>query len=311
LAPSRLAGAPFVLSGGVFVASPPSITPTLGGIELLTDPGLEATYTAGLCNSLAKAGSPTLAQSADVHAGGSTKAQEFTAVADNNQLTFGNYTPTDGLWYQFSVWSKRTAGTNNKVRGNLYQVSSVFFGPFISATYAQYVVIRRAVGASAMERVPLQQIGTGYDTIVVDDCSFQALTFPTCLGSVYDVGADGDFKLTVTALTAGTQAGQFFCLDNPCNPLNFGLVYHDGTNLTVVKCLNGVYSNLFTPVAVTYGATKPIWLSKRGPTVTAYYGGTRIGAGSIAESAITNNTIVAPFSTYAGNTFANLDIQAA
>jgi hypothetical protein len=292
-----------VLNGGVFVASPAAITPTLSGVELVTNGNMEAgDPPTGWVSS-----SATLASVTDEHAGGTgTKSLQATAIATGYMYATQNITVTIGQWYRAAAWVKNGTGTGY---ARAHDGTSFPLIKNSSAAWASGLTVYRSL--ATVNQMGLVSNATAGQTLLLDDFSLQAISFPTTLGTPYDLGADGDFKVTLPALTAGTQVGQFFCLDNPLNPRNFGLIYHDGTSLTVVKCFNGVYTNLFTPVAATYGATKQLWLSKRGPTVTAYYGGVKIGTGAIDEDAIRNNTIVAPFSTYSGNTFANLDLQAA
>jgi len=76
--PSVFTGTTWAISTGKAIN-----TPTLGA-ELLTDPGLEGTYTAGKANALTKTGLPTLTESADAHGG--SKAQEFTGAAITNAV---------------------------------------------------------------------------------------------------------------------------------------------------------------------------------------------------------------------------------
>lgn len=307
LVPARLAGAAFRSGGGVFVASPPSITPTLSGIELVTNGTFDTNLASWGTTDSGSDGSWTVAGGVASLSAGATNTSYNDGIAQAVAITTGTWWRFTGRFAKGGAKVAEafiySAGNSSKYLINL---------AVVPASLTAYTTVFRGIASENMTIYirPNKAVGD-VDVLQVDDISVRAISLPSTLGTPYDIGADGDFKVTLPALTAGTQAGQFFCVDNQLNPRNFGLIYHDGTNLTMLKCLNGAYTNLFTPVAAAYGATKPLWLSKRGPTVTAYYGGVKIGTGAIPEDAIRNNTIVAPFSTYSGNTFANLDLQAA
>ena len=109
-------------------------TPTLG-TEVCSDPGLEATYTSGKCDTLTKGGTPTLAESADVHGG--SKAQSFVADAQLENVRLAMTGLTAGTWYSMSQWSKRSAGTKGGV-ALLTNINGTTMGPRITdANYTQ------------------------------------------------------------------------------------------------------------------------------------------------------------------------------
>jgi hypothetical protein len=159
-------------------------TPVLG-VELFTDPGLEATYTAGLCDSLVvSGGSPTLAQSADVHGG--AKAQQFTATARYNSIrqAMPAGARLANTWYQASLWSKRTAGAGNGVYA--YLNGSDIDRPFsviTSAAYIQQTITFKINAALSYQRFALIDANDAgsYDTVIVDDFSYKLLPISTLI----------------------------------------------------------------------------------------------------------------------------------
>ncbi|MFA5379431.1 MAG: hypothetical protein WC455_26985 [Dehalococcoidia bacterium] len=279
--------------------APATITPTLSGVELLGDPGLEGTYTDGLCANMIKSGLPTVNQSADVHGG--AKAQEFTAALQYNRLEFPEITLAAGAWVQNSAWAKRTAGTQGEVKFR-DSVSGGFPNGITSAVYVRHIIVKRTTGANFSLQLNEYAV-TNHDTVIVDDWSIQALSFPTCLGDVRTL-TQSDYIVQVGCnVVAGTQIGVCFALDDAANPQNYGLAYIDGVNIHVVQCVAGVYQteSINVAQAVTPGAM--VGIAKTGNSVVLTYNGTAVGTPQTLNAALCGNLKVGLFSTYAGNFF--------
>lgn len=113
--------------------------------ERFADPGLEANYTAGKCDSISKDRNLTLTQSSDVHGG--VKAQQSVGA-----LTYDgfHYAPTTAVkkWYRTSAWVKRGATGSSNVRLTL-------FGD---------TVVRPSYIHTITDAVSTQYIATGYQS---------------------------------------------------------------------------------------------------------------------------------------------------
>ncbi len=277
----------------------PAITPTVGPTELLTDPGLEAAYTDGLCVSLGKGGSPTVSESADVHGG--SKAQQFTATAQNDRVYWTGPAGVVGAWYQWTCWGKRTAGAGGTaVVRILHSGATAAAKAITAAAYTQYVFTARAGTTGVLYLYPAYDGGSSsYDAVIVDDGSLMAITFASCLTYL---GArnirPGTYTCTPT-LTAATQCGIAI---GYANPTNLVLAYHDGVNAKLDKCVGGTWTSVISGAAA-YGAAKvlKVIIAANGTDYALYYDGAQVGV----TTAVTDaglGTGVCGFSALAGNT---------
>jgi hypothetical protein len=157
------------------IPEPPCPSPVLGP-NLLSDPGLEANYTGGLCDTISKYGTSFVAQSADVHSG--SKAQQFAATAKRQNLYFNPITPSPGVWYRCTAWGKRLSGSGGTVRCGIYQNNGQqrLSQAFVETDYTQKVVPYKPADASGIYVfAAYESDDTPLDAIVVDDVAFQAL----------------------------------------------------------------------------------------------------------------------------------------
>lgn len=317
--PSPLQGSTWAIVSGKAVN-----TPTLGA-ELLTDPGLEATYTAGLCDTLTKAGGPTLAQSADVHGG--SKAQEFTAAAGGNSLNWANATPTAHTWYQFSLWCKRTAGTQT---GTLMQINQTGGIPnaapssqdIISATYKQYAVsILSPTTAAINPRALFQNGGAPFDTIIIDDGSLKPITTASPFATVPATQADVVIKIMPPGTYAGFAdacwMGIMLRMDSATAPTNYIMASirprQAGTTLGVanlIKRVGATYTTLISDSIITIAASAWLEVRASGSTISLWYNGTQVGTDqTVSDAGILNNSVHGMYST-GGNAVDRFLLQA-
>lgn len=281
-------------------------TPNLGS-ELLPDPGLEANYTAGLCDSLVVTGSPTVAESGTVHGG--SKAQSWIPAAQNNLIYYNLSTlVTTGGWYQFSLWNKRTAGSGSAVYGYCDATNTVsgnfMFGPLSDANYTQKIGTARVTNSTnaklgAKEYAAAPAPG---DTILLDDMSVKALTLAELIASRQFKVSNVTVSIKYTASAYEVWGGLVICLDSAASPANFILAsccrVADGTFfVSLVKCVAGTYTSL-TSGAPAYSAGKVLQVVKSGTSVSVYWNGTQVGTTqTVSDAGITNNTIHGIFST--------------
>jgi hypothetical protein len=291
------------------VAVPAAITPTLSGIELVTNGTMEAgDPPTGWSQSGA-----ALDGVADEHTGG-LGAQSLSVLNSGaaSGYSFRNVTLAVGSWYMFSVWCKMTNGTFTLQSYLQDQTTFADMSKKLNTSFPTWIYLfscGRAINAT--NRVILQNNSTtSGDGGRFDDVSTQAITLPSTLGTPQTIGAP-DFwgEITVT-LTAGTQAGVMLCINDPANPTSFVLAYHDGTNFHAVKCVNGTYAAESINVAATYSAAKRICYAKEGSSWWFWYNEVLMTGSpvTISDAEIVSNKTHTWFSTYAGNTFAELGI---
>jgi hypothetical protein len=158
------------------------------GPNLLSDPGLEANYTAGKCDTLTEWGNPVLWQSTDVHGGYS--AQQFMALAPGDDLYFDPpFQGTALKWYRGSTWAKRLAGDTGSVYPSLYDRRTGFHQnlPITSTDWQKYEVVIQASYNNDLYFLPVVQVGdTGFDTVIVDDCQLAEVTLNPATTKILD-----------------------------------------------------------------------------------------------------------------------------
>jgi hypothetical protein len=280
------------------VAVPASVSAT----ELLSDPGLEATYTAGQCDTLDKIGTPLLVQSANVHGG--SKAQQFTAIAQNDRV-FEDYTGVNGRVYVVGMWGIRTvgaAGTTNLVFYDGGTLRTV--GAITGAAYANQIAIWKAAATGLSMQCRDTGAGPLWDTVVIDDMSIKTLI--SCLGTSYTGDSQGHHYIEPT-VTAGHWGG--FCkVDSTSNPQNgiFAYVNQIDSKAYLDKIVTGVRSNL-TSGAITYGAGKRIAWTQVGNSVQLYYDGLAVSTAQDVGATLGAYTTYCPLATDAATTFANFN----
>jgi hypothetical protein len=279
--PAGWTGATWTISSGKGVCSP-----TLGE-ELIADPGLEATYTDGLCASLIKNGSPTLAESADAHGG--SKAQEFTAAAGDDYVY--KYVTPAVTWYKFTTYAKRTAGAQGKTCIRLYQNGNSIFGSdysdgITSATYAIKTAVHPAISATANSKIyyPAYQYTAagGIDTVIVDDMSLKTMA-QSSLMALRKARADVTTKAQYTWDRNG-WVGVIARANAATNPDTFLMAYYRNYDPTycyicLKKCVAGTWTSLIdtwsnTPAAGGGGIPSATqWLEIRcsGNTVQLFH----------------------------------------
>jgi hypothetical protein len=281
-------------------------TPTQGA-EILADPGLEGTYTAGLVAELVKVGSPTVAQSADAHGG--SKAQSFASTGTNQYVgtTHARYTLSTGAWYAMSLWGKMDVAGLQSIPISLVQGWSTtgYLLIFNSGTYSARRRISRCTNGAAYQLAWLFSQGAGGQTDIIDDLSLKALTLSSLFATINASTPNVKVRATVAALTSFTQAGLVARLDSAVSPANFVIAYFDGSgNVKIDECVAGVYTNLAT-VAKAFTAADTLELDLSGTAYRLYHvtsGGTHT---LIASGTVTTSTgnLHGLFSTYASNTF--------
>ena len=142
-----------------------------------------------------------------------------------------------------------------------------------------------------------------WDNITLKPLTLSSL-FTSISESTPDVVASVDL-----VLTAGTQAGLVLCLDDATTPANFIIVYCDGTNVIVDKCVAGTYTNVLSG-AVTYGAGYMLRVDINDGVGRVYYNNLLVGTFTVADAGVKDNVLHGLFSTYSANSIDNYNIYA-
>ncbi|MDQ1307663.1 MAG: hypothetical protein QG671_3496 [Actinomycetota bacterium] len=275
------------------VATAPSI-----GANLFTDPGLEGTYTGGLCAALfVDSGTPTMAQSADAYAG--SKAQQFTAAARYDRLA-QSVTVVAGTFYRVGLYAKRLSGTGGGVYGRVYDGATWYNFPlYTDAAYTRKVRIVKAATTDMVVRVVQDNNITDFDTVVVDNAAVESIDLASCLNLAGDAGTrEGIFDSHPT-LASASECGHAIGVDSETTPTYGIFAFHDGANAHLCKLVNGAWTSL-VDASASYGAARQIRIHSVGTTFTLYYNNTLIGAAqTIADAGF--GTKVCRFSTDALN----------
>jgi hypothetical protein len=290
---------PAPLIGGTWsVSSGAAVNGATPGADLLTDGSLEANYTAGKCDSLNKAGTPTLAESSDAYDG--VKAQEFTAGAGGQSVSFPNNTPVAGQFYRFRGYGKRTAGSTSSGAQLAIEQGPLFISarPISSATYAAIGTVIRAESTAGMGKYAIRAGDAPHDTVIGDAYTLQKYTTSEMF-SLFDSG-----RANVTLKVRGTwNTTELFGLiaraDNTTNPQNFiSLIWIPdliATSFLLDKWIGGVPTTVAKATVIGSGepsASQDMELRLSGTTVQMYWNGTQVGTDyTISDAAIVTNDI--------------------
>jgi hypothetical protein len=273
--PAIWTGPTWAISGGLALN-----TPTLDG-ELLTDPGLEAPYVGGKCNTIViTSGAPTLADGApDVHGG--SHAQQMANNAAGDSIKWPNVTPTAGMWYVGSLWDKRTGGAGN---GPLFQLAQP--GTGLPAAYMQrnsrdaaWTQVRQAIvagSAAAMVNI-MVQYGAG-QTVIYDDGSMKAVAAPTHFAFLSsDVSADVVIKLAISSYDM--LSGIVFRANDRANPTDYhvALMWNDQPSyvntcrVAMLRFVAGVPAVVIAATTVTFVADADLEVRCSGDQLELWY----------------------------------------
>lgn len=197
---------------------------------------------------------------------------------------------TLNTWYQI-VWTLTfTSGAGFL---GWHGASNVF-----RTTSGTFVDSGRAVATALGVRAASTGVGD------IDNVSVKALTLNQLF--VVKVGTTVTGKPT---LTAGNPAGLVAKLDSISSPANGIFAYHDGTNVVMLKLVSGTYTQLIS-TAVTYSAGATMELrNPSGTTWQLWYNGSQRGTDqTISDASVVAGTLAGGFSTYSGNSIADLTV---
>jgi len=287
--PSPLVGATWAVSSGVAVNDP-----TLGE-ELLTDPGLEANYTAGLCDTLTKSGgTPTLEEeTVDVHGG--SKAQKFTAAAAQDRLNYPILSSLPAGWYDVRAWCKRATGASGLPRLQLDQIGGGADRSldYVGAAWAQRGMLLRCDNLNTVVHIIRDVASSGWEANIVDDGSLKAAT-QSDLMALIPASADIVLKAKFNEHLYGS-GGLVLRANAQSDPSSFvvlSYVRHTATGIQflVDKNVAGTWTNVLNWTSATFDADAWLELRANGSTVQLFYGEKQKGDDlTVADNELINN----------------------
>lgn len=311
---------PAIFTGSTFaiVSSRLVNTPTLGS-EILTDPGLENAYTAGLCGSLtltdANTNSTLVDETSDVHGGSHAQKATFGDSVDLVQVNTG--AGVADKWYQYSVWGKRTAGSNGNSGMSAFQTGMLPdsgnspVADITSASYTQYKIAFYSTSTNLIFARPAYQISTAGDTIIVDDHSLKQITRSSLyLLANFNV-LNGTWKVRPDTFVDNSLNAIVIRADGSSDPTNcIYAVFQKQPRANAIlvylmKKLSATTSVVLTVQTATIVADAWFEVRASGTAIGLYYNGTQISTNQTVADANLNavgNTYAGIFST-GGNKF--------
>lgn len=197
---------------------------------------------------------------------------------------------TIGKWYRITYSATFSSGQSRVLLGSLAGALSSSTSPFMTG---------RATTAFAGVR------GQGPMTGTIDNFSAKELLLKDLLSLYSSSTPDVLLGIDITVVT-DTQVGMALNWDSSSNPQNGVLVYFDGTNCKIDKCVAGVWTNVLSSAATV----SRLIVGKIASSYRVYTPTASIGSVTIADAGIINNTLHGWFNTYEGNTVDNWTVYA-
>lgn len=293
---------PSVFTGGTWaiVSGKAVNTPTLQG-ELLANPGLEGSYTAGLAPSLSKTGSPTVSEDTSTPHGGSS-AQQFIAAANGNLLQFTSPAGVADTWYQVSEYAKRTAGATTTTCMGVFQTGMLpetANSPFAEIVSATYILLKFAFYSTSTNTIftrPVQEATTpGGQTVIVDDVSLQKITRSSLYTLTNSGAKDGIWKVKPDTFTDNSLCGVVIRADSGTDPTNciYAVIQRQprASTSVLIYLMKKVGSTTSLVMSVqTAAIVADAWFEVRasGTTISVWYNGVQKGTNQTVSDAKLN-----------------------
>lgn len=173
-----------------------------------------------------------------------------------------------------------------------------------------YACTVRATGAAATFvpaiRDNQKRIGSA---ALFDDLSARPITLASTMLTENTPSADVDFSALTTWLYPVSAHGLVARVDSDTDPRNFIVAYMCvgsalARKIIIDKCVNGVYTNLYSANQPLTEPLKELRLACVGTSVALYFNGTQVGSTlTVADASIVDNTRHGLFSTHESNSF--------
>lgn len=289
----RWVGSTWTLGGGGVQNTPSTV-----GAELVTNPGMEGIYVAGVAPNWTLVRGIPVEYVIDPH-GGVSSQQVGNPAGNSSYVLSTAFTATNGEWYDFYCWCKNVAG----VGGTVYvQGPATYIGTVNNFSAAVWGEVHQTGHARETSNLFYWKIFSATHAVADtnrnawDDFHCIQLSRPSLFLTVETGVNNLTLEADLTFASSLRPSGIVMCLDNPANPQNYiHLIVSKGAggsvNLILEKCVAGVYPAPLIDQIIAYGAGKQVKLSKTGTTVKAYYDGVQVGADQvIADAGIISNT---------------------
>jgi hypothetical protein len=281
--PAPWVGSTFSVASGIITNAP-----TLGE-ELLTDPGLEANYTTGKCDTLTMNGTPTVAD-AGVGAHGGSHAQQMESTAANQWLRYPQVAAVTGQWYQGSLWQNLTVGAASADFNSYFSQGAMFpsgggsAGRIFSGTgYQQFKTAFLTNSTAVISLYAFSSFANR--TGIADDGSLKAITYSTLFAMLNQpVSRSLTVKIKPAASADATVTGVILWADAKESPTSYVMaVFRKRYNITpleigLMKVVNGTPTQLINLTSTTQVTDADLEIRPvDDDTVGLYYNNTQIG----------------------------------
>lgn len=288
--PAPLTGATWVVSGGKAINTPTH------GATLITDGDMEA---AGVTN-WAAVGTPTAREKSNTQVFAGSQSLHITADA-NNEGASQNFTAENGKWYRFLAQAYAAAGAANlqhNLAGTFQATGNT------TAAWVQFPMTCYHADTTGTRLIRL--VGSSGTDAYYDDAAIQEVDFASTLAALPPTQADIVLRAPLTQAAIHTQIGFILNLDSLENPQNFVLVFiwwilGTSIRIGVLKCVNGVLSQVALPSMGGYAAGRELEVRKTGTSYAVYYNSALVNTYTISDASIVDNTIHGIFSPHGGN----------
>lgn len=280
----------WAISSGVAVCTPATL-----GSEVLTDPGLEGNYTAGLNDSLTESGSGTYTEETTTIHGG-TSAQKAVWGANLDQLNWATALNVDDhAFYRFSTWVKKGSGggtTGVRWRGSSMGVGSGRIN--VTGDWTQYIGATLC-GATFLLNIGCLTAGDVGAEIYVDDGSVKKLTTSELIAMLPASQADVTVKASfnTTSPQHNYHHGVIARANSRTAPTTYLLAVIDNADASIRVDLHKVVNGTITYLTGAYiGLTgqRLVEIRTSGSTVQLFYNGVQQGTDqTVSDVPVTNN----------------------
>lgn len=277
-------------------------TPSLG-TEALTDGGAENWTTSTNLTSWSEygdGGNSVNQEETDKHGGNYSAKLSFVAGAANCYIS--QSLAGQKKYYHVDYWEKVPSGKQTRYTIDAKNSDD----PNMSfAGTGDWVNRRRTVrttNANTVLRYNKYNSFANGTAAYFDDASAKILT-DSQLALTRPIYATADYLIeaTISAMEIGTMAGMVICVDNPANPQNYVVIYHNGQTLWAKKVLSGGdYATIGSKVQ-TFAAGDRIKVAKLGDQLKVYLNDVAISTAITLDAALKDNLYAGVWSTYSGN----------
>lgn len=280
--------------------------------NLLTDPSLEGSYTAGKNNNLTAVLAPIVSQSADSHSG--AKAQQFQANAGGASLTWPSVAGLVNQWFVARVWRKRLSGAGTDNRWGVSQTGAIPSSNIAGKGLTSSIYERDELSLFSTSTNPISVTGTNevsgspFPVIVFDDGELTTIT-NSSVPALQDFGnKDIVLKLvppnTFSDYVDSTLLGLMLRADSTVDPTSYIMVSirrRQGNAFLLVsvwKKVGATVTALLTDQLITTVVSGAfLSVSMIGNNLSVYYNDVQVGTTQvISDALLINNTIHGMFS---------------